>query len=129
VYDESEKFRWSEITRALKDWKIYVQAVTHFCIDVTLYSVTTFMPKVIAGLGFTSRINSQLLTVPVYFVAGLSYYILARMADRQKKTSAFLFIALGFSTLGYTLLLAVTHPGGRFFGLFVLAMGCTLLPV
>jgi MFS family permease len=27
VYDEKEEFQWSEITRCLTDWKVYVQAV------------------------------------------------------------------------------------------------------
>ena len=123
VYDESEKFRWSEIVRTLKDWKVYVQACAHFGTNTTLYSVTTFMPRIIAGLGFTTRVNSQLLTVPVYFTAGLSFYLLARMADRRKQTSTFMMIALSFNAVGYILLLAISHPGGRFFGLFVLSLG------
>lgn len=37
VYDAEERFSWSEIRRCLRDPKLYVQAVSHFGIDTTLY--------------------------------------------------------------------------------------------
>jgi MFS family permease len=123
IYDEGEKYRWSEVMRIVKDWKVYVSAVILFAVDKTLYAVTTFMPKIIAGLGITTTVKSQLLTVPVYFVAGLSFYILAEMADHKKKTSTFIMIGLIFNAVGYILLITVLHPGGRLFGIFVLSMG------
>ncbi|XXH04237.1 hypothetical protein Hte_010651 [Hypoxylon texense] len=123
AYDEQEKFSWGEVFRAAKDWKVWVQGVAHFGTNTSLFAVTTFMPRIIAGLGMTSRVNSQLLTVPVYFVAGLSFYIMARQADRTKKPSLFVLIALAFLIVGYILLIAVENVGGRFFGVFVLAAG------
>lgn len=123
AYNEQEKFSWGEVFRAGKDWKVWVQSVAHFGINTSLFAVTTFMPRIISGLGISSRINSQLLTVPVYFLAGLSFYILARQADRTKKPSLFLLISLAFFVVGYILLIAVENVGGRFFGLFVLAVG------
>lgn len=123
VYDESEKFRWAEVRRCFRDWKIYVQAVIHFGTNLSLFGATTFMPKIIAGLGITTTVNSQLLTVPVYFLAGFSFWLLALYADRTKKPSTVVIIGLSFVIIGYILLLAVSHPGGRFFGLFILSLG------
>lgn len=128
VYDEAEKFRWSEIGRCAKDWKIYVQSIIHFGANTTLFALTTFMPRIVAGLGFTSKVDSQLLTVPVYFVAGLFFFILARFADRTKKSSMIMRIGQALLMLGYILLLAISHPGGRFFGLFVLSLGLYTSP-
>jgi MFS family permease len=81
------------------------------------------MPRIIAGLGFTTKVNSQLLTVPVYFVSGLSFFLMARIADRRKRPSTYLLISLTCSLIGYIILIAVPHVGGRFFGLFVIAVG------
>ncbi|KAI1778465.1 major facilitator superfamily domain-containing protein [Hypoxylon cercidicola] len=123
AYDSQEKFTWSEVFRAAKDWRVWVQSVAHFGMNTALFAVTTFMPRIISGLGIASRVNSQLLTVPVYFVAGLSFYIFARLADRTKKPSLFLLISLSFLLLGFIILIAVPNVGGRFFGVFVLAVG------
>ncbi|RFU30936.1 hypothetical protein B7463_g5423, partial [Scytalidium lignicola] len=122
-YDSREKFSWGEIIRCLKDWKLYVQSISHFGIDTTLYAITTFMPKIIAGLGFTTTVNAQLLTVPVYFVAAVSYIILGRLSDRVKNRSTFLLIALSSCLIGYIILIASPKTGVRYFGVFMVAIG------
>lgn len=109
--------------RALKDWKVWVQSVSHFGIDTTLYAITTFMPKIIAGLGFTTTVQAQLLTVPVYFVAAVSYIILGRLSDRYQIRSTYLLIALSFCLVGYIILIASSNAGVRFFGVFMVACG------
>ncbi|KAE8445629.1 hypothetical protein EG329_013263 [Mollisiaceae sp. DMI_Dod_QoI] len=123
AYDAEEQFSWGEIIRCFKDWKFYVQAISHFGIDTTLYAVTTFMPKIIAGLGFTTTVNAQLLTVPVYFVAAVSYIILGYLSDKYKNRSTYLLIALSSCLIGYIVLIASPHPGVRFFGVFMVAIG------
>lgn len=109
--------------RALKDWKTWVQSVSHFGIDTTLYALTTFMPKIIAGLGFTTTVQAQLLTVPVYFVAAVSYIILGRLSDRFKVRSTYLLVALSMCLIGYIILIAASNAGVRFFGVFMVAGG------
>lgn len=54
-YDPEEQFFWSGIWHCVKDWKLYIQSISHFGIDTTLYCLTTFMPTIITGLGFTSN--------------------------------------------------------------------------
>lgn len=123
VFNSEEKFAWSEVRRALTDKKVYIQAVAHFGCNTTLFSLTSFMPKIIAGLGITTKINTQLLTVPVYFTAGTSFYLLARWADKTKQPSRSMFIGLCFLIVGYILLIAIENTAGRFFALFILSMG------
>lgn len=122
-YDPNEGFSWSEIWRCAKDWKLYVQAVSHFGIDTILYCLTTFMPTIIAGLGFTSKVNAQLLTVPVYFVAAVSYLILGYLSDRFKLRSPFLLFALSSCLIGFIILAASSIVGVRFWGVFMVAIG------
>ena len=97
----------------------------------------------IAGLGFTTTVNAQLLTVPgmprkrtfrpttcvliirclVYFVAAVSYVLLAFLSDRFKNRSTFLLIALSFCLIGYIILIASSKTGVRYFGVFMVAVG------
>ncbi|CZR64272.1 uncharacterized protein PAC_14170 [Phialocephala subalpina] len=130
VYDEKEKFSWSEIFRCFKDWKCYLQAISHFGIDTTLYAVTTFMPKIIAGLGFTTTVNAQLLTVPVYFVAAVSYIILGYLSDKYKKKSDILDRAISHFGIDTTLYAVTTFMPKIIAGLgFTTTVNAQLLTV
>ena len=60
-----------------------------FCADVTLYGLTTFMPAIIRGMGY-SNVNAQLLTVPVYFVGATAFIIIARLSDKYRMRSPFI---------------------------------------
>lgn len=124
VYDATERFSWAEIVRCLHDPKLYVQAVSHFGIDTTLYAITTFMPRIIAGLGFTSTINSQLLTVPVYGVAAIAYLIIGWLSDKTKVRSPFLLGCLTSCLIGYIILAVPSSSvGARYFAVFMVAVG------
>lgn len=124
VYDADERFSWSEIVRCLKDPKLYLQSVSHFGIDTTLYALTTFMPKIIAGLGFTSTINAQLLTVPVYAAAAISYLVTGWLSDRLKVRSPFLMGSLASCLVGYVILAVPNSSiGARYFAVFMVALG------
>lgn len=124
VYDAEEHFSWAEIRRTLQDPKLYVQAASHFGIDTTLYAITTFMPKIVAGLGFTTTVNAQLLTVPVYAVAAIAYLIVGWLSDKTKLRSPFLLGMLSSCLIGY-IILAVpgSSVGARYFAVFMVAIG------
>ncbi|KAK3075392.1 High-affinity nicotinic acid transporter [Teratosphaeriaceae sp. CCFEE 6253] len=124
AYDSKERFSWSEIRRCLKDPKLYVQAISHFGIDTTLYAITTFQPKIIQGLGFTSTINAQLLTVPVYAVGAISYLIIGWLSDKTKLRSPFLGGVLCSCLVGYIILAVPSSSvGARYFAVFCVAIG------
>ena len=56
-YNQDEKFRWSEVKRAVLSWpvrltdtrlveadpQVYAAGTVQFCADVTLYGISTFM--------------------------------------------------------------------------------------
>lgn len=62
-FDEKETFRWSEVVKALTDWRVYTSGAIQFAADVTLYGISTFMPQIIRAMGF-SNVMAQALTVP-----------------------------------------------------------------
>jgi len=121
--DPDEAFSWTTILACLRDWKLYAWSISQFGNNTTLYGLTTFMPKIIAGLGFADAVNSQLLTIPVYALAAISYIIMARLSDRQQVRSTYILFSLCSFLLGYIILIATDNAGARYFGVFCLAAG------
>lgn len=91
--------------------------------NLPAWSPYLLMSNSIAGLGFTTTINAQLLTVPVYFVAAISFVILGYLSDKYKNRSTFLLIALTSCLIGYIILIASPSAGVRYFGVFMVAVG------
>ncbi|WVQ73705.1 hypothetical protein IAR50_003285 [Cryptococcus sp. DSM 104548] len=122
-FDDRETFSWSEIRRAFQDWRLYVHAINHFGIDCTLYSLTTFMPSLCSSLGFTTTVQSQLLTVPVYAIAASAFVCCGWLSDKWNLRSPFILQALGWNLIGYIILIAAPQPGVRYAGIFISSIG------
>ncbi|KAM0755613.1 MFS general substrate transporter [Meredithblackwellia eburnea MCA 4105] len=123
-YDPSEKFSWHEVKRGFTDWKTWAHAVNQFCVDISLYGVTTFMPTIIKGLNITKKtVDAQLLTVPVYFVAAASFIIGAKISDHYKNRSVPLLVYGAIMIIGYIIIATVHSPQVRYFGVFVTGLG------
>ena len=72
---------WSGVKRAFTDWKTYVIAIAYSCMNLTLGSVSGFLPTIIKGLGYSAA-EAQLYTVPPYAVALAFTMILSTLSDR-----------------------------------------------
>ncbi|KAH7325616.1 high-affinity nicotinic acid transporter [Stachybotrys elegans] len=117
-----DEFSWAKVLSAFKDPKTWVHASMEFCVDLSLFSFTTFLPSIIRGLGYTS-VQAQLLTVPVYVWATIAYFILAFMSDRAGLRGPFILVACSFLVLGYIVMQATTNLGARYASVFMLAVG------
>lgn len=117
-----DHFSWSKVASAFKDPKTYLHAVLEFSVDLSLFSFTTFLPAIIKGLGYTS-VHAQLLTVPVYVWATISYFILAFSSDRLGLRSPFILIACVALLIGYSIMLGTVSLGARYAAVFFLAIG------
>ncbi|KEY71706.1 hypothetical protein S7711_02935 [Stachybotrys chartarum IBT 7711] len=117
-----DEFSWAKILSAFADPKTWLHAVMEFCVDLSLFSFTTFLPAIIRGIGYTS-VQAQLLTVPVYVWATISYFILAFMSDKVGLRGPFVLTACCFLLLGYIVMLATTNLGARYASVFMLAVG------
>ncbi|KAH8907947.1 high-affinity nicotinic acid transporter [Coniochaeta sp. PMI_546] len=117
-----EKFSWDKCISALKDPKTYMHAVIEFSVDISLFALTTFMPAIIKGMGYTS-VHAQLMTVPVYFWAGLSYFICAYASDRVGMRSAFIIFACLALMVGYIIMLTTDNIGARLTAVYILVIG------
>ncbi|OAA58437.1 Major facilitator superfamily domain, general substrate transporter [Niveomyces insectorum RCEF 264] len=118
--DAEETFTWAAVFEAWKDPKTYVYAVQEFCIDFSLFGFTNFLPSLLHGMGFEG-VRVQLMTVPVYAWATISFFGIAWLADRFQKRGPFLLFALLCAVLGYAIMLGTDNSTARFVSVFILA--------
>ncbi|KAK0480134.1 major facilitator superfamily domain-containing protein [Armillaria novae-zelandiae] len=121
-YDPDEKFDIQVVLLAFKDWRTWASGVIQFGADITLYAISTFMPVLINGMGYSSY-HAQLLTVPVYVVAALSFMIQAQFSDRLLLRGPFIIGNFFIQIVGYIILATAKPVGARYFGVYVVALG------
>ncbi|CAG8439102.1 14820_t:CDS:2 [Cetraspora pellucida] len=93
-----------QIFQAFKDLKIYIFMFLYFCLLVTLYSFSFFIPTIVNGLGFDIVI-SQLLSTPPFIFGCISSVTIAKLSDHYGIRSPYLISSLLISIIGYTLLI------------------------
>ncbi|KAF4883091.1 putative transporter [Colletotrichum fructicola] len=125
-YLGSQVFEWKEVFNAFKDPKVYSTALIQFFQDIILYGFSTFLPSILRlDLGFTA-LEAQYLSIPVYFVGGLSFFTAAILGDkwRLRGTSTKFLLGLDvFAVVGYAILLGVANsPGIRYFACYLIAV-------
>lgn len=91
--------------------------VFQFSVDVSLYGFTTFLPKIINGLGYSS-VQANLLTVPIYFWGLCTFLFTACMSDRQGVRGYWIAGPLVCLVVGYAILISVDSLGVRYFACF-----------
>jgi hypothetical protein len=81
AYMGSDEFKWEEIRIAFKDPKLYLSGGIQFCQDILLYGFSTFLPAILKSSGY-DRLQSNLLTIPVYIAGAVIFIIAAVFSDR-----------------------------------------------
>lgn len=81
AYMGSDEFKWEEVRIAFKDPKLYLSGGIQFCQDILLYGFSTFLPAILKSSGY-DRLQSNLLTIPVYIVGAVIFIIAAVFSDR-----------------------------------------------
>lgn len=104
-----ENFKWRYIRAAISEWKIWFSVIIYWGNSIALYGFTYSAPTIILGLGYTSA-QSQLLTIPVYFLGACSTIFFSWMADRRKSRWPFIVIPFSVALIGFIALLAIPHP-------------------
>ncbi|KAF0401857.1 MFS general substrate transporter [Gigaspora margarita] len=93
-----------QILQAFKDSKIYIYMFLYFCLLVTLYSFSFFVPTIVNGLGFNTVI-SQLLSTPPFILGCISCLVIAKLSDHFGVRSPYLIFCLLISIFGYAILI------------------------
>ncbi|CAF3312063.1 unnamed protein product [Rotaria socialis] len=117
------KFRWSGFRRAITDYKVYLCGVMYLGVNLTLASISGFLPTIIVSLGY-SNADAQLYTVPPYACAAVFMIITSFLSDRFRCRGLFVAGVMMISCTGWIILLAVVdNQNVRYFATLLLVMG------
>jgi MFS-type transporter involved in bile tolerance (Atg22 family) len=98
----------------------------YFGIVNTGYGGSFFTPTILNQLGPSwTPVRSQVMSIPIYIVATLLALITAFLTDRLKHRFTFIMIGCCVATVGYAILLGMTHVpvGARYAALFLITGG------
>lgn len=118
----SDEFHWKFFKDALKDWKIWVHMVITIGIYTPLYSVSIFLPTIVAGLGYTNE-NAQLMSVPPYVVACVFTLTGGFLADRHQQRGIYMIGFCVISMIGFIMLMTVHSNGAKYFACILVTVG------
>jgi MFS family permease len=116
-WGHNDEFTWAESLSAFTDPKWWAFWIYQFSSDICLYGFTTFLPKIVSGLGY-SGVQANLMTIPIY-IAGLIFFLnIAYFSDRVGLRAPFLTVAIICLIIGYSILISVESLKVRFFACF-----------
>ena len=94
--------------------------------SLPLYTLSLFLPTIIADLGYSAG-SAQLLTIPPYAVATILTCGIAYLSERVGRRAPFLIAFALLASIGYAILLGnknpTENPGVSYVGTFFAAAG------
>lgn len=105
---ENEGFTWSNVSASLADPKCWLYAFGFHFMSLPLYTLSLFLPTIIAALGYSSA-SAQLLSIPPYALATLLTVVVAWVSERSGRRAPFLCFFALLAAIGYCILLSNTH--------------------
>ncbi|PWN53682.1 MFS general substrate transporter [Violaceomyces palustris] len=122
-YQGDGEFSWSEAGTAFKDPKVWMSGLAQMFADTALFALSTFLPVIVRTFNKNyTTIIIQLLTVPIYAFASISYILVASLTDRVGKRGIVLPITALLVSVGYIILLTASNSGARYFACFLAGM-------
>ncbi|EIN04644.1 MFS general substrate transporter [Punctularia strigosozonata HHB-11173 SS5] len=119
---DREPFRAEGVFSAFSDHLVWAYGFLFHGFAFPLYSLSLFLPTIIAGLGFASW-KAQLLTVPTYSAAFAFIVLLAWLSHRSNRRAPWI-VASGFlGIIGYIVILTTSTAGKRYVGTYLSVMG------
>ncbi|KAF9220957.1 MFS general substrate transporter [Gyrodon lividus] len=118
----NQSFQWSSVRSAFEDHLVWAYAFLFHGFSFVLYSLSLFLPTIIAGLGFKTW-EAQLMTVPPNIVASLSIWGTIWLSSRWNMRAPFIIAAAVVAIIGYTILITGKTPGLQYFGVHFAAAG------
>ncbi|KAI9490722.1 major facilitator superfamily domain-containing protein [Zychaea mexicana] len=92
-------FSWNQVLQALLDWKVYVYSLSYICGSICVYSLAMFMPSIVQGMGYTSRL--------AFIATILNGYSTDKFGERGFHLAGAGFLA----SMGYVLLVTLQDYG------------------
>ncbi|KAI9894510.1 MAG: hypothetical protein M1814_001864 [Vezdaea aestivalis] len=118
-----EAFTWENVSKALKDPKVWLYGMAFHTMSLPLYTLSLFLPTIIKELGYTAA-QAQLLTVPPYATAFTLTIIIAVVSEKARLRSPFIIGTSTLAIVGYIILITNHRgPGVSYFGTILAAAG------
>ncbi|TLD11714.1 hypothetical protein PspLS_11790 [Pyricularia sp. CBS 133598] len=121
-----ERFNWANVTAALRDPACWLYGLGFHTVSLPLYTLSLFLPTIIANLGYTSAV-AQLLTIPPYAFAFITTLTVASLSEKYRRRALPIAGSAALAIVGYIILLAntnpVARPGVSYLGTFLAAGG------
>jgi hypothetical protein len=105
----------------LTDYRTYIFILIQH-LSILSQTFQYLFPFIVLTLGY-GRIQTLLLTVPVWFVTWLTALAVTWSADRTSDRSIHIICLLTVSAVGNAIVGGTTSVGARFFGMFLMPMG------
>lgn len=125
------KFSWSEVLRSFKDLNNIALCCYEFCVDYTLFGISTFLPSIIKTMGY-DKYEIQLLTIPVYAAAFFSFVTVGYLSDKWSHRGGFLIVGVLFELTGYIMLVTTSGTAPRYASCILVGLGmyvCSALSI
>jgi hypothetical protein len=100
----TEPFTWHNVLSTLKDPKCWLYGLAFHTLSLPLYTLSLFLPTIIAALGYTAA-QAQLLTVPPYAIATCLTVITAIVSEKKRRRAPFIMLSATLAIVGYIILL------------------------
>lgn len=110
------------LPRSFTNYTDRFRALIQFFQNIILYGFSTFLPSILRnGLGFTS-LQAQYLSVPVYFLGGVSFFIAATIGDKWGFRGTCVLVLDTFAVIGYALLVGAENNAIKYFACYLIAI-------
>ncbi|CAA7261574.1 unnamed protein product [Cyclocybe aegerita] len=117
-----ERFEWVYVRQALTDHLVWAYALLFHGFAFVLYSLSLFLPTIIAGLGFQSW-QAQLMTVPPNSLAAATIWATVWLSSKVNRRAPFIIASAAVAILGYIILLTTKTAAAQYVGVHFAAAG------
>ncbi|GAA5936451.1 uncharacterized protein JCM15063_001890 [Sporobolomyces koalae] len=119
---DDEGFSWTEIRKSLTSPHVLILGVSMWCLGMTLYSLSYFLPSIIATFGYNT-VQTQLLTVPPFVAAFLFTLLTAWYSDKYGSRGVCTMVCSAIGLVGYTMFYKSSLTSVRYTALFLAVTG------
>ncbi|KAF9518523.1 hypothetical protein BS47DRAFT_1482574 [Hydnum rufescens UP504] len=97
-------YSFAFVRQGFADWKSYFFAIIYLGNAIPVYSLSLFLPSIIANLGYKAA-DAQLLSTPPYILAMIVALINAWLSDKYKVRGPLILCSQLLAIIGFTVLL------------------------
>ncbi|CAK7243534.1 MAG: hypothetical protein STHCBS139747_005059 [Sporothrix thermara] len=127
VGPREEQIDWSQVKAGFRSSLCWLSGFTQMFADVYNYSISTFLPTVIEGLGYKG-LRIQYMTIPIYIVGSVCIFGFAALSDRIQRRAPIMICFSLCTVVGYSILLGTTNHHAGYAACYLIVLGGNVIP-